>query len=247
MKIFLSYFYGSLDQDCSVANMPYGCATFSKFGGPVVALKNEGIRETTDNIRYVPLALQGEATYYMPTKQLRSDVIGKLSVVPFYTEYMMDVLSERCGATPAQLEAGEYGLAVGYCGRILQEGRVPVTQVLLVPDIIALLSVGRNPPGVDTSQLPALKALGMQYPVLPPAGFASQPAGFGDDQCVVCAELPPQYAWEGCKHPYARGYKLVCHRCCNILRRKAAGNSSIRGSGCMTMPCFLCRKPSRLI
>ena len=246
----INYFLKVSDQDCSVAIMPYGCAMFSKFGGPPVFLKSEDVRVTANNIRYIPSFIQGDARCYLPTKRLRSETIGKMSLILFYTEYMMDVLSERCGATPAQLQAVEYGLAVGYCGRILQDETVSVTHVLLVPDTIALLSVGRNPPGVDTSQLPVLKALGVLYPVrhnvLQPIGFALQPAGFGAGLCVVCAEFPPQYAWEGCKHPYGGGYKLVCHKCCNILRRQVAGNSSIRGIGYITMPCFLCRKPSRV-
>ena len=214
--------------------------------------------------------MQGQATFCASKRLLHNQrQSGKWCLIPYTSYAYMESLVPRHTATFDEVQMGLYGLAIGYVGNILHDPTVLTTCVLWLPTTVRKLALGDNPAGVNTSQLPVLKSLGMSFSYnvglhgTNDAALSETPLTDGtpvhlgtdgrivssrnDPSCVICFEYPAQYLWAGCHHPRKHRQKLICHRCCNVLRRIHLGSLSIRGTGHVSLPCILCQKVSRVI
>ena len=60
-------------------------------------------------------------------------------------------------------------------------------------------------------------------------------------------EYEPRFWWSECESEHGGKFPLICHRCCNNLRRQGAQGKSIRGAPAPTLPCFICQKIGMLV
>ena len=121
-----------------------------------------------------------------------------------------------------------------------------ITCQLYLPNIIARIAMGSNPPGICTTALKKLRKLGNVFRQ-PQECSPKIPEDDDESLCVVCMEHEPRFWWSECESDHGGKFPLICHRCYNNLRRRAAHGKSIRGTPAPTLPCFICQKPGMLI
>ena len=153
-------------------------------------------------------------------------------------------------ALRAQCATDVYGLAIAcYWWPLSGAEEVDTTAILMLPETISRLASGYNPVGVCTRRLRHLKLLGLHYPHRPcePHTIDRQPnRSDAVQECIICMVWPPAFWWAGCRHDNYGTRALVCHKCSNELRRLHKGVPNVRGAGDIVLPCFMCRKESRL-
>ena len=246
--------------------MPYGCAKHSLPGGPTLIKARGETQTTASGLQYVPIDMdnhEGRTAIMAPKDLLERSLssgmdalnVNHMMLIPYRSRLSLAWFGSRHAATPEQIHDGAYGLSIAYAGDIGGTEMLDFTCILCCPGIIQRLAYGENPQGMDTRQLAKLKELGQVYRPPPASDQALvRPSNFGassggDPVCVVCMAYPPQFLWEKCGHPREGRQKLVCHKCCNELRRRARGNANaaIRGTGYIRLPCFICQTVSRLV
>ena len=199
-----------------------------------------------DGTEFSCIRIDSEATAYIDVTILQELIDRGQPVIPFCSPGMLDCTAATSAATPEQVSAMEYGVAHGYCGDIMSRHAVRGAPILFIPRLLARLCDGQNPAGVDTRQLRTLAGLGQQF-LQPPGPSAASTTADSSTTCIVCFEHPPQYRWEACNHYHSIDALLICHRCYNELRRLAEGGGPIRGAAAPSLPCFVCRRVSRVV
>ena len=106
--------------------------------------------------------------------------------------------------------------------------------------------MGSNPPGIGTQALKKLRKWGNVFRQ-PQERPLNVPENDDESLCVVCMEYEPRFWWSECESEHGGKFPLICHRCCNNLRRRVAQGKSIRGAPAPILPCFICQKRGMLI
>ena len=218
---------------------------FSKPGGPIRVLSKKVATDIKGN-KFITLLLEDYVCPVAPQASIRRRINEGVCFIPYRSSEALRQVSIASPATVEQCKNRVYGIATGIYMNNSAGAYYDITCQLYLPNIMTRLALGSNPPGICTTALKKLRKLGngFRHPQ-----ECSPKIHEDDDEslCVVCMEYEPQFWWSECESEHGGKFPLICHRCCNNLRRQTAQGKSIRGAPAPTLPCFICQKLGMLI
>ena len=218
---------------------------FSKPGGPIRVLSKQMVTDIRGK-KIITLRLEDYTPAYIHKTLIRTNIIDGDCFIPYLSSEALRQVSTASPASEAQCKNRAYGVVTGIYMTDSVDAYYTITCQLYLPNIIARIAMGSNPPGICTTSLKKLCELGNVF--RQPQGCAPKIHEDDDEsQCVVCMEYEPRFWWSECESDHGGKFPLICHRCYNNLRRRAAHGKSIRGTPAPTLPCFICQKPGMLI
>ena len=217
----------------------------SKPGGPIRVLSKKVVTDIKGE-KFITLRLEDYVCPVGTQASIRQQIKAGRCFIPYHSSEALRQVSTASPATEEQCKNRVYGIATGIYMNNGADTHYEITCQLYLPNIMARLAMGSNPPGICTAALKKLRKLGngFRHPQECPP---KTPEDNDESLCVVCMEYEPRFWWSECESEHRGKFPLICHRCCNNLRRRAAQGKSIRGAPAPTLPCFICQKLGRLI